>query len=98
MNAQKLIDRRVILASHLFAQLVLWKLPNPVIGSLHPYKYRLALVSRNVCVLRFDNEAGKGDHYHLGDDEYPYRFQTVGQLLVDFEAEIKRWRDAHPDA
>ena len=63
---------------------VVWQVPNPVRGSGHDYKYRLALVVDGRCVLRFDNEAGKGDHYHIGDDEFPYRFESPRQLLTDF--------------
>jgi hypothetical protein len=34
--------------------------------------------------MRFDNEAGKGDHVHRGDTENAYAFTTVDQLLADF--------------
>jgi hypothetical protein len=37
-------------------------------GSRHQYKYRLVLVVNDDCVLRYDNEAGKGDHKHVGAD------------------------------
>ena len=45
-------------------------------GSAHPFKYRLAYVVNEGCVLRYDNEAGKGDHRHWGDKEFDYRFST----------------------
>jgi hypothetical protein len=32
----------------------------------HELWYRLALVVGGKCVLRYDNEAGKGDHRHVG--------------------------------
>ena len=41
--------------------------------SVHsPWRNRLAYVVRGVCVLRYDNEAGKGDHRHFGSGERPY--------------------------
>ena len=40
------------------------------------------------CVLRFDNEAGKGGHYHIGDAEFPYRFESPEQLLSDFWRQV----------
>ena len=43
------------------------------------------------CVLRFDNEAGPGDHRHYGNTERPYRFTTTEQLLADFDSAIARW-------
>jgi hypothetical protein len=46
-----------------------------------------------VCVLRYDNEAGKGDHRHIGGKELPYRFAGVDSLLDDFRADVRRWLD-----
>jgi hypothetical protein len=71
--------------------LVAWKAPWPLRGSRHPYKYRFAYVVRDVCVLRYDNEAGKGDHRHYGDVETAYTFTDIAQLLDDFTADIQRW-------
>ena len=56
------------------------------------FKYALAYVVQGACVLRFDNEAGKGDHLHLGDTEKPYRFTTPEQLLADFWKEVDAWK------
>jgi hypothetical protein len=92
MKAELLIDERVILDGDAFAALKLWRVPKPVPGSAHPYKYRLALVVRGVCVLRYDNEAGKGGHKHIGDREEPYVFSTPRQLLADFWTDVRHWR------
>jgi hypothetical protein len=61
-------------------------------GSAHEFKYRLALVVNGVCALRYDNEAGKGDHRHFGGEEAPYVFTTPTQLLADFWNDVDRWR------
>jgi hypothetical protein len=95
MNARILVRRRVLLAPTLFVDLVIWELPKPARGSQHPYKYRMALVSEGVCVLRYDNEAGKGDHRHIGDSEEPYVFTTAGRLMDDFFEDVRRWTDEH---
>jgi predicted transcriptional regulator len=42
-----------------YADLTIWRVPEPVRGSDHEYKYRLDLVVDGTCVLRYDNEAGK---------------------------------------
>lgn len=97
MKARSLLDRRVILEPTVFAELVLWEVPTPPAGSSHRYKYRLALVADGVCVLRYDNEAGKGDHVHAGTEERPYLFQGIDRLLADFEADVRRWLDEHRD-
>ena len=40
MLAKLLFRRRVVLAQSEFAELVLWRVPQPVKGSAHSYKYR----------------------------------------------------------
>jgi hypothetical protein len=44
------------------------------------------------CVLRYDNEAGKGDHRHVGKTERSYGFTTPEQLLTDFWRDVENWR------
>lgn len=52
MKAQPLFNRRILIAETVFVELVAWKVQRPVPGSLHNYKYGLALVADGVCVLR----------------------------------------------
>jgi hypothetical protein len=87
MKAELLTDERHVLEPRAFVEIVVWRLPRPVRGSRHPFKYRLALVVDGICVLRYDNEAGKGDHRHARDAEEPYDFTDPDALLADF------WRD-----
>lgn len=89
---------RIVYRDDAFAELVLWKLPKPVLGSRHDFKYRLAYVVAGRCVIRYDNEAGKGDHRHLDGQEYGYIFTTPEALLAAFERDIARWNDEHRDA
>jgi hypothetical protein len=93
MRARELFNRRVALFESAFAELVVWELPRPLRGSLHGYKYRLAFVVDDECVLRYDNEAGKGDHKHIDADEEAYTFSSVEQLVADFFHDVTRWRD-----
>jgi hypothetical protein len=72
--------------------MVVWQLPNPSAGSPHSYKYRLAFVVDDVCVVRFDNEAGKGDHKHVDGAETPYLFTSPAVLIDDFLSAIQGWR------
>ena len=69
---------------------MVWELPIPLKGSPHRYKYRLYCGRQGACLVRFDNEQGKGDHKHLMDRESPYTFRDVPTLLNDFREEIKR--------
>lgn len=93
MNAHELIRRRVILASDAFADIVVWQVAQPVSGCSHAFKYRLAFVVKGVCVLRYDNEVGKGDHKHFGYDEMRYEFSNPRQLVADFMNDVRRWQD-----
>ena len=61
--------------------MVVWLLPKPLCGSSHSLKYRLALVADRTCVMRYDNETGKGDHKHIGAQEVPYEFVDLDRLL-----------------
>lgn len=38
--------------------------------------------------MRYDNEAGKGDHKHLRGVEMAYTFTTLDQLIEDFWADV----------
>jgi len=91
MNAVELVRTRITYSEAAFAELVLWQVPKPVAGSTHRFKYRLAYVVRDVCVLRYDNEVGKGDHRHYGDKESIYKLTTPDQLVADFQRDIARW-------
>ena len=93
MPATQLLKQRQLISESAFAELVVWQVSSPVRGSQHDYKYRLALVVDGRCVLRFDNEADKGDHYHIGEAEFPYRFSNVGQLLSDFWRQVDDYLD-----
>ena len=93
MRAVELLRQRIVYTEDSFAELVLWRLPRPLPGSPHPFKYRLAFVVRGRCVLRFDNEAGKGDHRHRRGREAAYDFSSPEKLIADFQREIARWQD-----
>lgn len=92
MNAKSMLNERHTISENSFVEMVVWLLPSPLPGSSHRLKYRLALVVNGVCVLRYDNESGKGDHKHVGEDEFPYAFSTPKSLLDDFWNDVDNWR------
>ena len=81
-------ERRVLEVG--FVEVIVWKLPDPLSGSTHSFKYRLAYVVEDECVLRYDNESGKVDHRHMGGNETTYAFVSIDQLLDDFLADVAR--------
>jgi Family of unknown function (DUF6516) len=91
MKADLLMRERRVLEGG-FIEVIVWQLPKPLSGSTHSLKYRLAYVVAGACVLRYDNEAGKGDHRHVGTQEMPYAFFSVDQLLDDFLADVAAWK------
>jgi hypothetical protein len=95
MKAIALIRRRVVVAIDAFVEVVIWHVPEPLPPSSHRFKYRLAYVVEQQCVLRYDNERGKGDHRHAETGEEPYAFSTPEQLMADFEADVARWNHEH---
>lgn len=92
MKAELLLQERHEVGDHAFAELRVWRVPEPVRGSTHEYKYSLAYVVNEVCVFRYDNEAGKGDHKHVGATELAYEFVTPARLLSDFWFDVDQWR------
>ncbi len=93
MKAKSLLRQRIPLDERSFVEMAVWEVPEPVQGSKHTFKYRLAYVVDGTCVLRFDNEVGKGDHCHTDDKERPIRFHSIGKLLDAFWAEVDNMRD-----
>jgi hypothetical protein len=98
VKATELLRARIIYSEVAFAEMVLWQLPKPAPGSTHGFKYRLAYVVRGECVLRYDNEVGKGDHRHIGGKESAYEFTTLEQLVADFQRAIGRWNRENRDS
>eukprot|EP01037_Dinobryon_pediforme_P010833 gene10833-10913_t len=90
MKATSLLDERHQLDPVAVVALRIWQVPARVRGSAHAYKYALAYIVDGICVLRYDNEAGKGDHRHIGEREALYRFTTPADLLADFWHDVTR--------
>ena len=97
MKAKQLVKQRIEIHAQAFAELVIWQLATPLAGSSHTFKYRLAYVVGGICVLRYDNEAGKGNHRHWGPTEIAYEFSNPRQLMADFFEDIRRYNHEHPE-
>lgn len=73
-------------------EVVVWELEVPLAPCQHHFKYRLYCGSAGVCLVRYDNERGKGDHVHYGEFQQAYAFSTLERLLQDFQQDISRVR------
>jgi hypothetical protein len=79
----------------LIVEMVIWRLPEATAERPHGLKYRLYCGRDSGCLIRYDNETGKGDHRHYGAREEPYRFESSARLLADFRADcasLAGWR------
>lgn len=98
MKATELLRRRVPYSETSFAEMVLWQLPQPLPGSSHSFKYRLAYGVQGVCVLRYDNESGKGDHRHYKGKESKFAFESSEKLIQSFQRDIARYQREDSDS
>lgn len=92
MKARLLNRSRQDLGEGLTAHVRLWLLPAPVPGSAHRFKYSFAFVCDEVCAVRYDNERGKGDHRHFGQEEFDHDFIDIRTLDRDFWRDVREWR------
>lgn len=92
MPAVELMNRRIQIADNAFASIRILEVDPAILGSKHLYKYSLAYIVDGVCVMRYDNERGKGDHKHIGEQEYPVTFTTIENLIASFQADINLLR------
>lgn len=75
----------------LIIEMVVWELDAPVNGCGHRFKYRLfcGQLDTGACLIRYDNERGKGDHRHVADKEQPYSVTSMEGLFADFEQDVR---------
>ena len=88
-KAELIVRHKEATADGFIIEVVIWRLSKPLPGCRHFFKYRLFFGTlEGDCILRYDNERGKGDHRHVGDREEPYRFTTVKALVTDFRRDV----------
>jgi len=90
-KAALLLDFKAV-QGELLLEMKLWQLPAITADRPHGLKYRLYLGRAGKTLVRYDNETGKGDHRHLGENEFEisYRFDTLEKLLDDFHVDCER--------
>ncbi|OEU61294.1 MAG: hypothetical protein BA867_01410 [Desulfobacterales bacterium S5133MH16] len=93
MRAKLIYHEKFIYADGAIREMVLWKLPNKTSDRPHGLKYRLYYgLSDGTCIVRYDNESGKGNHRHIKGKEKSYQFKDVETLVADFLEEIEKAR------
>ncbi|GAM11257.1 hypothetical protein OR1_03568 [Geobacter sp. OR-1] len=90
----ELIVRNKQIVGGTITEVVVWRVSPSVPGCAHSFKYRFYFgLADGTCIVRYDNERGKGDHRHIGDREEPYQFVTLPQLFRDFNTDKAAWFD-----
>lgn len=85
----KLIYHGKTIKQGYITEIKIWELPNKTRERPHGIKYRCYYGnSFGNCLVRYDNEHGKGDHKHIGNNEEPYQFISIEKLMQDFFKDI----------
>ena len=90
MPARLVLKDKRVAANGTVVERVVYVLPTASPDRPHGLKYRLYCGRKGRCLVRYDNEAGKGEHVHYGDMEKPYRFVSLERLLRDFDDDVRR--------
>ena len=89
MGAELMLRDKQVIAG-LIVEIVIWELSSPLPGCRHRFKYRLYCGRLDgTCLVRYDNERGKGDHKHLKGTEHPYEFENIRILIADFRKDVR---------
>jgi hypothetical protein len=96
MSANLMYRHRMDFEDGAILEVVVWRLPRPVDGCKHPFKYRLYYGQGDGQggrrIIGFDNERPKGDHCHCEGVETSYVFEGPEKLIADFFREVEKRR------
>ena len=92
MKAELLLHHRIEYDDGAIVEMVIWRVPSPVLPSAHDLNYSLFYGHRGLREVGYDNERGKGDHRHFRGNETKYTFTSVEQLMVDFWGDVRTLR------
>ena len=93
MKATLLFHDKYVYADGEIREMVLWRLPVADSERPHGLKYSLYYGKDGKRFIGYDNERGKGDHRHYGDNEEAYSFESVEKLVQDFQSDVEKERE-----
>lgn len=73
-------------------EITIWEVPVTK-DKPHGFKYSLVYIVDNKRVLGYDNSEGKGDHRHIKDKEFNYKFESIDKLFNDFKRDIESFKE-----
>lgn len=86
-----MLHEKIVRDDGAIVELVIWQLPRAILDRPHALTYRLYFGRGGKCLVRYDNETGKGDHRHVRGKETPYRFVSLAKLWRGFESDVRRY-------
>ena len=89
MSAKLVVDLKERYPDGGIIQIRVWLLPQSSPERPHGLKYSLFYGRRGERIVCYDNEAGKGDHRHYRDREERYDFESIDQLIADFQSDVR---------
>jgi hypothetical protein len=96
MKAELVYEEKFIYADGAIREMILWKLPEKTSDRPYGLKYRLYYgLADGTCMVRYDNESGKGDHKHIKGQEESYHFEDVDSLVADFLEDVEKAREGN---
>ena len=90
MKARRVLKDKKVYPSGLIVERAVYALPKTTTERPHGFKYWLYCGYPGRCLVRYDNETGKGDHVHYGNEEHIYRFTSLERLMADFEEDVRQ--------
>ena len=92
-RATLLYRSKLIYPDAFIREMIIWQLPEKTRERPHGLKYRLYYGDdEGKCIVRYDNETGKGDHKHINGSEKSYHFTNIENLIRDFQNDINIFR------
>jgi hypothetical protein len=76
-RATLLLDYRQSVEGGFVVTVRICRVPEPVAGSVHPFKYSLFFGRPGRRMVGYDNERGKGDHRYYDDRQEKYDFVSI---------------------
>jgi len=92
MTAVLLYRQRLDFDDGAILEFIVWRLPAPLPGCSHPFKYRLFYGYPGQRLVGYDNERPKGDHCHQDGVELRYAFESPEKLIDDFLRDVENRR------
>ena len=92
MKAKRLFYDKATLPDGSIVEMTIWQLPHATAERAHGLKYSLFYGRDGKRLVAYDNELGKGDHKHIGEEESRYRFVSVERLISDFLRDVDKAR------